>query len=376
MSPCGDFFTMIGTFLLYTGHYMPLARRVALDRILNIQKKLLPDLLKVMQKRYNILRHIQYLQPVGRRSLASSVDMTERVLRSETDFLRAQGLLDVDSSGMRLTEQGMQLLAEMEPLIKQWFGLSQLEKDLKDVLGIKEVIVVPGDADSSEWVKKEMGRAAAKVLKAIAKSEQIVAVSGGTTMLALAEMIMPSPTLKTLTFVPTRGGVGESVELEANYIASLMAKRTGGKYRLMHVPDQLSDEAYATLVKEPHIQEVISCLKKADIVIHGVGEAKTMAQRRKSTPEVLEKLEREKAVGESFGYYFNRFGEVVYRVKTVGLKLHDLDRVKRMIAIAGGTSKAEAILSICTKVSKDMLITDEGAARAILEQAREHLEHK
>lgn len=347
-----------------------------MEHILNIQKKLLPDLLKVMQKRYDILRQIQYLQPVGRRSLAVAVHLTERVLRSEIDFLRAQGLLDVEASGMRLTEQGVELLAEMEPLMKEWFGLSQLEKELKAFLGIQEVIIVPGDADESDWVKKEMGRAGAKVLKEIAKSEQIVAVSGGTTMLALAEMMMPSPFLKATTFVPTRGGVGESVELEANYIASLMAKRTGGKYRLMHVPDQLSDEAYTTLVKEPHIQEVIACLKKADIVIHGVGEAKTMAIRRKSTPEVIEKLERKKAVGESFGYYFNRLGEAVHRVQTVGLKLHDLEKVQRVIAIAGGSSKAEAIISVCTKVSKDMLITDEGAAKAILRHAPYHLEHK
>jgi len=343
-----------------------------MERILNIQKQLLPDLLQVMQKRYDILRHIHLMQPVGRRSLTAAVKLTERVLRGEVDFLRAQGLVHVDPSGMRLTDQGTELLFEMEPLMKEWFGLSQMEAELKAFLGVREVIIVPGDADESDWVKKEMGRAGARVLKDIAEPEQIVAVSGGTTMLALAEMMMPTPSLRMTTFVPTRGGVGESVELEANYIASLMAKRTGGKYRMMHVPDQLSDEAYLTLVKEPHIQGVLACLREARIVVHGIGDAKTMAIRRKSAPEVLEKLEREKAVGESFGYYFNRTGESVHRVQTVGLQLSDLERVRKVVAIAGGTSKAEAIVAVCTKVSKDTLITDEGAARAILGSAIAH----
>jgi central glycolytic genes regulator len=340
-----------------------------MERILAIQQQLMPDLLQVMQKRYDILRHIQLMQPVGRRNLTAALPLTERVLRAEVDFLRAQGLVEVDSSGMRCTVAGTELLAEMEPLIKELFGLTELEAELKAVLGLREVIVVPGDADRSCLVKEEMGRAGARFLKQLAVPGQIIAVAGGSTMLALAERMMPTPVLRTATFVPTRGGVGEAVELEANYIASLMAKKTGGKYRLLHVPDQLSDEAYQTLIREPHIREVLQDLRRAHIVVHGIGDARTMALRRKSPPDVLSLLEAQGAVGEAFGYYFNKEGEIVHRVPSVGLRLEDLDRVERRIAIAGGSSKAEAILAICSCVSLDTLITDEGAARAVLGSA-------
>ena len=53
--------------------------------------------------------------------------MTERVLRGEIDFLKAQGLLETDSLGMRLTESGLQVLEDMEPMIKHLFGLTDLE---------------------------------------------------------------------------------------------------------------------------------------------------------------------------------------------------------------------------------------------------------
>ncbi|PRZ16314.1 central glycolytic genes regulator [Laceyella sediminis] len=369
-----------GFFLNGSGHFC-LMRDIMcptmgdpMEKILNLQKQLLPDLLQTMQKRYDILRHIQLMQPVGRRSLTFELQTTERVLRAEVDFLRAQGLVAVGSAGMELTQEGIDLLSEMEPLMKELFGLNQLEAELKAFLGVKHVVIVPGDADASDWVKKEMGRAGARYLKQQAAPEQIVAVSGGTTMLAVAEMMMPTPAFKQTTFVPTRGGVGEAVELEANYIASLMAKRTGGTYRMLHIPDELSDEAYQTLQKEPHIREVLDLLRSARMVVHGIGDAKTMAIRRKSSAEVLAKLEAGKAVGESFGYYFDRDGQIVHRVRTLGLDLEGLERVEQKVAVAGGASKAEAIVAVCSLVSQDTLITDEGAARAILKNAIVHQE--
>ncbi len=167
--------------------------------------------------------------------------------------------------------------------------------------------------------------------------------------------------------MPARGGLGEAVELEANYIASLMAKKTSGSYRLMHVPDQLSDEAYRTVIREPHIREALELLKTARVAVHGIGGALEMAVRRKSSPEVLRHLRETEAVGEAFGYYFNRRGEIVHRMKTVGIHLDDLKRIDRIISVAGGSSKAEAIAAFCSVAYRDILITDEGAARAILE---------
>ncbi len=63
--------------------------------------------------------------------------------------------------------------------------------------------------------------------------------------------------MKGSWFVPARGGLGESVDMQANTIASIMAKKTGGKYRLLHVPDHLGEEAYQSLIQDPQIQEVV-----------------------------------------------------------------------------------------------------------------------
>jgi len=59
----------------------------------------------------------------------------------------------------------------------------------------------------------------------------------------------------------------------------------------------------------------------------------------------------------------DRQGQVVERVNTVGLSLEDLDDIPKVIAVAGGSDKAEAILAMLATNHDDILITDEGAAK-------------
>ena len=96
--------------------------------MIDLQKRLLPDLLQVMQKRYSILQYIRLMQPVGRRSLAGSLSLTERVLRSEVEFLKDQDLIDISSAGMSLTSEGTQLLRSLESTMREITGIDEIEE--------------------------------------------------------------------------------------------------------------------------------------------------------------------------------------------------------------------------------------------------------
>jgi central glycolytic genes regulator len=103
------------------------------------------------------------------------------------------------------------------------------------------------------------------------------------------------------------------------------------------------------------------------MVLHGIGDAITMAERRKTYSEIKRKLEEKKAVGEAFGYYFNEEGEIVHKVLTIGLQLEDLAHIPHVIAVAGGSSKAKAIKAYLKQApSSTILITDEGVAQRLL----------
>ncbi|MGE7761752.1 sugar-binding transcriptional regulator [Peribacillus sp. NPDC097895] len=336
--------------------------------LLEVQRKLLPDFLMVMQKRYDILRYIKMMQPVGRRSLAVSLNLTERTLRSEVDFLKSQSLVNIFSSGMTLTDEGMEILDKLEGIMREVMGIDIMERQLQELLQVDEVIIVSGNCDETPWVKKELGKACANRMKQEWNSKNIIAVTGGSTMAEVANSLSPDEASKKLTFVPARGGIGEAVQNQANTIVERMAQKAHASYRVLYVPDQLSGEVYASFMKEPAIKEVISKIKSADMIIHGIGDAIAMAERRNSSPESLKKLLDGNAVGEAFGYYYDENGKVVHKVLTVGIQLDDLSPEKRVITVAGGKTKAKAIRSYMKGApSSTVLITDEAAAQELIQ---------
>jgi central glycolytic genes regulator len=93
-----------------------------------------------------------------------------------------------------------------------------------------------------------------------------------------------------------------------------------------------------------------------------------MAERRKTAQEEMEKIKHHHAVAEAFGYYFNQEGEVVHKVKTMGIQLEDVKKVEHVIAVAGGASKAKAIKAYMKQAHHSVLITDEGAARELIRE--------
>ncbi|WP_062109222.1 sugar-binding transcriptional regulator [Bacillus niameyensis] len=333
-----------------------------------VQSQIVPDMLSVMQKRYQILRSISLTEPVGRRTLADMLGMTERVLRSEAEVLKSLQLIEVKTAGMAVTAKGQELLLELEDMMREISGIRQLEQELRKRLGIKKVVIVPGDSDESLIVKEEIGKACAEMLSQCFEKDSIIAVTGGTTMACAAEMLTKEMGQgKRLLFVPARGGIGEDVKNQANVICATMAEKTKGTHRVLYVPDQVSQAVHDSLLKEPTIIEVLNKIKSATIVLHGIGDAITMAKRRGANPETMKKILEKKAVGEAFGYYFNENGEIVHKVPTIGLQVSDLYDKPFVIAAAGGNSKSKAIKSYFeTAPDSTILITDEGAAKMIL----------
>ncbi|MFZ2462228.1 MAG: sugar-binding domain-containing protein [Caldibacillus thermoamylovorans] len=335
--------------------------------IINVQKRLIPDLVEIMQKRYRILRYIEIMQPVGRRSLSQSLQITERVLRSETDFLKDQDLIAISTSGMRLTEEGKIILDQLEPIMKEFSSAPELEKQLAAALNLQSCNVVSGNADESDWVKSELGRACVSRLKEVINEGQIISVTGGSTMNAVAEAFTEKLNKENLLFVPARGGIGADIKDQANTICQKMANKAGGNYMVLYSPDQVTKELYETFIQESSIREVLMKIKSADIVIHGIGDAMTMARRRMTSEEDMQKLVQEKAVAEAFGYYFDENGRIVHKVQTVGLQLEDLKNIPHIFAVAGGASKAKAIKAYMKIAPKNtVLITDEAVTNEIL----------
>ena len=54
-----------------------------MDSIINLQKKIVPELTDLLVQRYQILRQVSHEYPIGRRALSARLGLSERVLRAQ-----------------------------------------------------------------------------------------------------------------------------------------------------------------------------------------------------------------------------------------------------------------------------------------------------
>ncbi len=338
-----------------------------MDKLLSIQQKIVPEIFPLILIRYQILRSVHFMQPIGRRALADQLRVQERKIRNEVDFLKEQQLLSSTVAGMEITQAGQIILSEMADYIREIQGLTILEKEIAAAFPVKKVMIVPGDVDQDEMVKKDLARLTAEYLNRQLSDGSVLAVTGGTTLAEVASVLATSATKRNIMIVPARGGLGEEVEIQANTVAANIAKGLGANYRLLHVPDDLGEKSIQSITEEPKIKEILELLRQASMVLHGVGLAEEMARRRGMAPEQIVTIVERGAVGEAFGYYFAVDGSVVHSTSSVGLQLSELKLIDQVVAVAGGRSKAAAVHAVLSNSPRDILIIDEGAATGLLE---------
>lgn len=338
--------------------------------MLSLIEKVVPGTLELINRRYHLLKLIYELAPIGRRSLAQRLGTTERILRSDINLLKKQSLISTSSVGTNITSVGIETFKKLEVLMESYVDSHEKEEQLADLLNIKSSIIVPGDADITPSVLDDLGHSTAGLLDMVlpTNSSQVIAVMGGTTMSKVSEVMDKElGQNRDLLFIPARGGLGESVEIQANTIAERMAKHTGGESQMLHAPEFVRLETYSLLLEGPEIKQTLDKLRHASLVLYSIGGAFEMASRRKLSTEMIDLLHERNAVGEAFGEFIDENGEVVYKLSRIGIQSEDLASIPMVVSVAGGRHKAQAIQAhMKIAPPHTMLVTDEAAANKIL----------
>lgn len=331
------------------------------------QSKLVPEMVSVLQERYRVLKFIEMTGPIGRRLLGEKIGLSERETRTMIEVLRKQHLIDSAKNGATITNEGKDVLEALELTMEKWSGRVSLEKRLKEYLGIQSVKVIAGNSDTDSSTKELLGMAAANEFMSRVSDGNTVAVTGGSSVASIPAYIDKEHDLKNLLFIAARGGVGEEIGLQANVIAASFANSCGGTYNTFYYPESLSKEAHEAFRKDPSVLKMIDLYDEVDCVLHGIGDAQKMATMRGSSADERTMLKKMNAKGEAFGYYFDETGKAVHRIRTIGIQTDQIARTPLLISIAGGASKAEAILSyMATSPKQTILVTDEGAAEEMI----------
>ena len=337
-----------------------------MHNILKLQQKVVPELIELLQKRYDILRYICYNQPIGRRILANNMCISERIIRNEVNFLKSQNLIDINASGMFITTDGEEIISKLKEFIHEIKGLSKFEKFIEEHLKLQQVIVVPGDVEIDKSVLKEIGKVAANYAMENIKDNSIIALTGGSTVKEVVDNFPTNKKYRNVLVLPARGGMARNVEIQANTLVARLADKMGGNYELLHLPDNLSKAALETILNEKDIKNLIDKIRSAEVLIYGIGIAEDMARKRGLSEQEINELEVLGAVGEAFGHYYNKSGKIIHSTPTIGMRNEDIKNNETLIAVAAGKNKARAIIATEINRSSTVLIIDEAAAEEII----------
>lgn len=251
-------------------------------------------------------------------------------------------------------------------------GCMMLEDRLTDRFGLTFCQVVP-DLHEFGLPLRTLGVAGATLLRReiAALPDGIIGVGHGRT-LAAAIAAMPMIDAPNVRFVSLLGGLTRNFAANPHDVMHRLAEKTGADAYVLPVPFMANTaQDRAVLLAQRGVGDVVGLAARADLMIVGVGTADPDAQLVASkmvTQADIAEVQRAGAVGEVLGHYFDADGKPVassLAARTISPDLATL-RGRRIIALAGGSSKTAGMRAVLRSGCLSGLVTDEATATGLL----------
>jgi len=252
-----------------------------------------------------------------------------------------------------------------------------LESSLEEKFKIYRAAVVE-TSFSYEETKKNIGRTAANCLLDMVYDGDVIGVAWGTTIYEMVNFLPLSIERNNISVVQITGGLNQvSMDFNAIELTRRVAKAFGAKSYQLYAPAVVdSIETKNVLMSESNIKKTIEMFSKINIAIVGVGsvvpEPSTMLYRdgfiRK---EDFENISKCGAVGDINSYFYDKNGnrcKTELERRTIGIDLDHLRRVRYVMAVCGGKSKADAIYGALKGKIINIIVTDNETAEVILKK--------
>ncbi len=217
-----------------------------------------------------------------------------------------------------------------------------------------------------------IGEAAAHFLEVTLQQDEIVGVSSWSqTILRMVDNIHPLKNAKAKYIVQILGGMGDaSVQTHATQLTARLARLTGGEPRLLLVQGITSSrEAKLVMLADPVVRETMDLFGRLSLAIIGIGavEPSELLARSGNTfsRQEMAMLHEAGAVGEISYRFYDKGGKPVetpLNDRVIGISLEDLRKTGRVMALAGGESKTQAIAGALRLGVIDVLVTDKFTA--------------
>jgi deoxyribonucleoside regulator len=286
------------------------------------------------------------------RALATSRPMVSRLLQQA----RAEGIVQIKI---------------VDPSARQ----GALEKELLARFHLTDAMVVAVEGDTADLVRQRIGQAAARYLERSLQNGDVVGLGWGRSLYEMVNSLEPHRKAH-ITVAPLIGGLGQIAPVfQVHELTRLLAEAFGGTWQNFYTPALVESDAMAsTLLHSTDGKQVTALWQQLSVAVVGIGNVDLGAEMQMLFVNYLDanaqqRLNDAKAVGDICVRFFDIKGKpCIDAIRgIVGISLEQLRRTRRVIGIAGGVTKAEAILGALCGRYIDVLVTDESAARRVLE---------
>jgi DNA-binding transcriptional regulator LsrR (DeoR family) len=253
-----------------------------------------------------------------------------------------------------------------------------LESRLEDAYGLQSARVIEWDAgQGAETLRHQLGAAAAQFLARSVAAGEAIGMAWGTTLSAMVDAMVHLPTTNARV-VQILGGLGPPDAAEnGGELVRRLAQLLDAQAVLLPAPGVVATPAVRDVLrKDPHVKAALMELDALDTVFVGLGSLtsnEVLNDGHSFSKQARKELRTGHAVCDIALRFFDARGRPVRTAlddRILGITTDQLRKVGRVVAVAGGSDKVEAIAAGLKTGLVHVLITDRPTAEALL--ARTH----
>jgi deoxyribonucleoside regulator len=256
-----------------------------------------------------------------------------------------------------------------------WRTSLELEKALLARFNLKAARVLITENKSYTEMLDGLGLLAAQYFMSVLSDGMIVGISWGSALNAMIRAIRPKAN-NTLEVVQLLGATGsEKIGADGPLLAQMLAELFSCACRYLHAPLIVESEAgRQALLQERSIRETLARAERAEIALVGIGstdpELYSLTRAGYVQLPELAEISASGAVGDVCAHHYNLQGQYLdinINHRMMGIPVENLLKIPTVIGVAGDERKAPAILGALRGRFVNVLITDDRAARRVLE---------
>ncbi|MGG1876141.1 sugar-binding transcriptional regulator [Paenibacillus cisolokensis] len=252
--------------------------------------------------------------------------------------------------------------------------LDALGERVRKKYALDQVLISYSPVNEYREIQKHIGKKAADYIHDIVKDNDIIGVTWGTTMHAVATQLQHKA-VRGVEVVQLKGGVSHShVNTYAADIVNRFAEAFHTAARYLPLPVIFDRVELKRMVDEDrHIQRILELGRQANIAVFTVGTVKEDALlfRLGYLTKEEQHLLQEIGAGDICSRFFDAQGRICsedINNRTVGMELEELRQKETSMLVAGGQRKLIAIKAALVGGYANTLVTDQYTAEALLQE--------